>query len=122
MELEYTIVGGFLKIHKSIFVREMLLKESRLRELLNWKGAKDFAKGHPMVKEADSDGMVTIQFNSAAGVSVGESPKELLGELKAKYKEKMKGKVSCRGTYWTMVSFFEIDLNSEEDQIEYIMN
>jgi len=47
MALEFSIVGGYLKIQESVFIREMLIKDSHLRVLLNWKSAKDFVNQHP---------------------------------------------------------------------------
>ncbi|MCX7922990.1 MAG: hypothetical protein N3B21_13405 [Clostridia bacterium] len=118
---EYYIVGGYIKIQRNIFVREMLGKDSRLRALLNWGTTKDFAKKHPLVDEAGQDDTITINFSSDANVNIGESPKEILEELKAKYSKNIKGKVSCRGSYWNTVSFFEVDLNSDDDKIEYVL-
>lgn len=124
MVIEFYIVGGHLKIQKSVFVQEMLIKGSLMRSLLNWKGAQDFTKRHPLINEADENNIITINYDNQMDVSVGESPKEVLGNLKARYREKIKGKVACRAIYsmYGGVFTFTVDLNSDDDKIDYIMN
>jgi len=121
--MEYCIIGGYIKVPKSVFIQEMLSKDSILRILLSWKNTSDFKNKHPMVGEPDDGDVVTINFTSSPGASLFESPKVVLGDLKAKYREKVKGKVSCTGTYsqYGPLFLFEIDLNSDGDNIEYIM-
>lgn len=122
MVLEFSIMGGYIEIPKKVFIQEMLRKESRLRQLLNWKSSKDFTSRHPMVGEPGVGDIITINFSNYSNVSIGESPKEILGELKARYKARIKGRVTCRATYSTFgqIFNFDIDLNSNDDNIEYI--
>lgn len=124
MVLEYSIVGGCLKLQKSIFIQEMLSKDSQLRTLLNWKTTKDFSVKHPFVGEPDKDNFVSINFDSDSMVHITESPKELLRGLKTKYKGKIKGRIACRAEYSMFggIFTFEIDLDSEDEEINYIMN
>lgn len=119
MDMEFKIVGGTLIFDKRAFMLEMLGKESRLRTLLNWKTAVDFAEQHPAVSKTASD-EVLIDFSYISDVVLGQSWGDLLGELKAKHREKVKGRVACRGAYWGVLTTFEIDLNSIGDKIEYI--
>lgn len=121
MILEFFIIGGHIKILKKVFIQEMLSKESKLRTLLNWKTTADFKSKHPIVSEPDREGFITINFNSELIVSIGESPEQILKELKAKYREKIKGYISGRGEYKTFntIFFFQIDLNSDDDKIIY---
>lgn len=122
MFLDYYIIGGNIKIQKSVFIQEMLSKESLLRGLLNWKTTKDFSIKHPMVGEVDENNAVTVNFSSEAAVRVNESPKEMLSALKAKYKEKIKGRVACRIEYSAFGGIFtyEIDMNSDTEITDYI--
>jgi len=120
LDWEFQIVGGKLKMQKKIFILEMLSKDSRLRTLLKWKTARDFAEEHPAVSKPDAEGVITIDFSYIADIVLGQSWEELLGELKLKYKEQIKGRVACRGNYWGILTSFEIDLNSDGDKIEYI--
>jgi hypothetical protein len=122
MILEFYIIGGYLKISKKIFIKEMLSRESRLRSLLNWKSEGDFKNSHPEVNEPDMNDFITIRFGSESTVSIGESPEEILKELKARYREKIKGFIGGRGEYKTlnMSFFFQIDLNSDDDKIIYL--
>lgn len=122
MILEYTIVGGYLKIQRNVFIQEMLSKESRLRALLNWKTTRDFSIKHPLVGEPDKDNIISINFDSDAGVVTNEPPKELLTSLKAKYREKIKGEVTYRAVYsaYGGIFTFRIDLNSDDGEAEYM--
>jgi hypothetical protein len=120
MAYDYFITGGYLKVQKKVFVQEMLSKDSRLRALLNWKSTSDFLSIHPEVGKPDNDDIITINFSNRSYVSVGESPKDFLGDLKARYREKVKGRIACRGSY-VGVYTFEIDLNSDDGNIEYIL-
>ncbi len=121
MILEYSIVGGYMQIQKNVFIQEMLGKDSLLRSLLNWKSTKDFSVKHPNVGEPKDDNIITVKFDSETIVNLNESPKELLGALKAKYKEKIKGKVACRSVYGMFggIFTFEVDLNSDNGEIDY---
>ena len=122
MILEYYIVGGVIKIKKNVFTREMLCKDSLIRTLLSWRGTRDFAFKHPSVSEPDEDQMITIHFSLEAEVHITDSPKEILSALKAKLKNDIRGKVACRTEYAMFGGIFtyEIDLNSKDDQVEYV--
>jgi hypothetical protein len=113
----YFIVGGYLRVHKSVFVKEMLCSESRIKVLLNWKTSEGFANGHPEVSEPGQYDIVTINFSNSCEVDIGESPDEILGYLKSKYMNKIEGKISCRSS----ISFFEIDLNADNGELRYVM-
>ncbi len=117
MELEFYIVGGYLKIEKKAFIQEMLSKDSQLRGILNWGATKAFTDGHPIVSETDENGIITISFNYTVHVKVGGSSEEMLGKLKAKHREKVKGKVTCRGIVFYTMFDFVIDLDSDDDKI-----
>lgn len=122
MPMEFTIVGGYIKMNKDVFIKEMLIKDSILRQLLNWKGTADFRQKHPMVSEPDPDGIITINFSSTNSVSIGEDPRDFLKGLKARYREKIKGWVSCRGSYELFggTYFIKMELNSDDDKVEYV--
>lgn len=119
MDMEFKVVGGILRIDKKAFILEMLGKESHLRTLLNWKTTGDFAEQHPAISKTAGD-EVLIDFSYISDVVLGESWGNILGELKATYKEKVKVRVACRGSYWGILTSFEIDLNSDGEEIEYI--
>lgn len=119
MDMEFKVVGGTLKFDKKAFILEMLGKESALRTLLNWKTTGDFAEQHPAVSKT-TEGSVLVDFSYISDVVLEQSWGEILGGLKTKYKDKVKGRVTCRGAYWGILTTFEIDMNSEGDGIEYI--
>jgi hypothetical protein len=112
MVLEFSIVGGRMKVHKTAFIQEMLGKESLLKVLMNSTTGR-----HPGVCEPDADNFITVDFSGSLPVSIGDEPSDILKKLKAKYRGKIKGKLICKGTLFT----FEIDLNSDDDKIEFIM-
>ncbi|MCX7711276.1 MAG: hypothetical protein N2484_15665 [Clostridia bacterium] len=121
MVFEYSIVGGILKIHKSVFVQEMLVKDSKLRVLLNWKTMKDLAGKHPLIGGQSNEDIITVDFSHMT-VDTQESPKDILNDLKIKYREKIKGKIAFRTVYGMFggVFSYEVDLNSEDGEIKYI--
>jgi hypothetical protein len=120
--IEFTVVGGNISMDKDIFIKEMLFKDSLLRQILNWRGTGDFKGNHPMVGKPDENGRITINFSSTNCVSVGQDPRDFLSKLKQRYREKIKGWVSCRGSYehFGGVYFIRLDLNSDDDIVEYI--
>lgn len=115
--MEFYITGGCIKIQKSDLVREMLVKDSLLRTLLRWKSSSDLSGSHPGIGEPDEQGIVTIDFSHISKVSLGETPEELLKQLKARYKDKVRGRIACRASLYT----FEIDLGSDGDGISFLM-
>lgn len=122
MMIDFTVVGGNISMSRDIFIKEMLFKDSLLRQLLNWRGTGDFKENHPMVGRPDENGVVTIRFDSTNCVSVGYDPMDFLSKLKQRYREKVKGWVSCRGTYehFGGAYFIKLDLNSDDDKVEYV--
>jgi len=119
LELKFYIVGGYIKIEQKAFLQEMLGKDSCLRQILNWKGTKDFAEKHPVVSEPDENGIVTISFNFTVHVELGQSAIELLSKFKARYGDRIKGKISCRWTAGYSMSNFTIDMDSDTLRQEY---
>lgn len=118
MELEFYIIGGYLKIEKKAFIQEMLSKDSLLRRILNWGATKAFTDGHPNISEPDENGFITIDFNYTVHVKVEGSAEEMLGKLKAKHLEKVKGRVTCRGIIVYTMFDFMVDLNSDDDKVQ----
>lgn len=115
--VDFFITGGFLRIHKTAFAQELFIQKGILRALLNCRSAGDLSVRQPSVNDAGTDGMITIHFNNTEPVRLGDDPGELLGALKKKYREKVMGRVSCKG--W--MSTFTISLDSEDGEIQFIM-
>jgi len=118
LELKFYIVGGYIKTEKKIFQQEMLGKDSCLRQILNWKGTKDFAEKHPIVSKPDKDDIVTIDFNYTVHVELGQPAIDILSSLKSRYGGGIRGKVCCRWLAGYSMSNFVIDLDSEDDTIQ----
>lgn len=104
-------------MEKNAFLQEMLGKDSCLRQILNWKGTRDFAEKHPIVSDPDENGIVTIDFNYTVHVELGQSATELLSKLKERYGGGVRGKVCCRWLAGYSMSNFVIDLDSEDGKI-----
>jgi hypothetical protein len=120
LELRFYIVGGYIKIEQKAFLQEMLGKDSCLRQILNWRGTKDFVEKHPTVSEPDENDMVNIDFNYTVHVELGQSAMDILSTLKSRYRNKVKGRVCCRWLAGYSMSNFIIDLDSEDDKIQQI--
>lgn len=120
LELRFYIVGGYIKIEQKAFLQEMLGKDSCLRQILNWRGTKDFAEKHPTVSEPDENDMVNIDFNYTVHVELGQSDIDIFSKLKSRYRNKVKGRVCCRLLAGYSMSNFTIDLDSEDDKIQQI--
>ncbi len=115
--VDFTIAGGYLKIHKSAFAQEMLIQKSVLRTLLTRQASRDLSARPPSMDNADDGGMITLNFNKSEAVHLGDDPGELLGALKKKYRGKVRGRITCRG--W--LSAFTISLDSDDGEIQFIM-
>ncbi|NLD98527.1 MAG: hypothetical protein GX640_01520, partial [Fibrobacter sp.] len=97
--------------------KEMLIQKSVLRTLLNRQASQDLSTRPPSMDDADGDGMITLNFNNAEAIHLGDDPGELLGALKKKYRGKVRGRITCRG--W--LSTFTISLDSDDGEIQFIM-
>ncbi len=113
MVLEYSIVGGHIKLPKSIFIQEMLSKDSTLKSFIKWSSTAELTKHKLYVSEPDEDNNVTIRFDTDCNITCSESPRDILSALKNKYQSKIKGKVACRIYYSTFGGIFdyEVDLD-----------
>lgn len=120
LELKFYIVGGYIEIEQKAFLQEMLGKDSCLRQILNWKDTRGFSEKHPLVSEPDENGIVTICFNYTVHIELEHNSTELLSKLKARYKDRVKGKVCCRLLAGYSMSNFTIDLDSDNDMIQQI--
>ncbi len=117
VELRFYIVGGYIKIEKKAYTQEMLCEDSCLRQILNWKGSKDFSEKHPVVGEPDENDIITIDFNYTVHVEMGQSAMDILNRLKARHGDKVKGMICCRWMAGYSMSNFTIDLDSEDDRV-----
>lgn len=122
MLIEYCIIGGYLSLPKSIFIKEVLSANGRLRKLLKWKSSNKLSGENPVACESGTDGIVTIKFDSSSGVPIGESPDDTIGYLKRKYGDSIKGKLGFSMEYLTFgtIYFFGLDLDSAEAKFRFI--
>lgn len=114
MTMQYAIVGGHLTFDKVVFTREILLPDSPVKKLMQAE------EGEHMVppKLVKTEKTVTIEYNDASDVLMDEGFYDLLRKLKAKYKEKINGKVVIRITALTSYHVM-LDLNGEDGRIVY---
>ncbi|MDP4182574.1 MAG: hypothetical protein Q8942_15980 [Bacillota bacterium] len=115
MFTQFAIVGGSIRIHKSVFAKEMLFSNSLLKALLKWNSSGDTDMGS--FKSDPGNNEIVIDFSDKMCTGLEDSPTEILKGLKAKYKDNIKGKVTCRGSMYA----FEIDLNSDDGNIQYVL-
>jgi hypothetical protein len=105
-------VGGRLILDKVVFTREILLTDSSVRKLMQVE------EGNVPPKVIKAEHSVTIEYNDASDVLLDEGFYDLLKKLKAKYKEKITGKVVIRITALTSYHVI-LDLNCDDGRIVY---
>ena len=117
MAFEFKIVGGQLRVEKGIFAQEMLFSSSLLKTLLGRQPGAYASAGQPGVSLQDKDDYITINYSGGSQISLGQSPSEILKELKTKYTGGLRGRVTCKGSMYT----FELDLDNDDDQTTFLM-
>jgi hypothetical protein len=119
MAVTFYIQGGYLEMPKSLFVKEVLNASSVLKRLLNYE-IEDHDKKRVIEidKEKNTD-KVRINFTDGSNVSVGEDYKNLLREMKQRYREQVRGEITLRGEYF-VTFYLQLDLNSEDDSIREV--
>ncbi len=112
MILEYSIVGGYIKLPRNIFIQEMLCKDSTLKSFIKWNSTAELMKHKMYVSQPDEENNVIIRFDTDCNIICSESPRDILSALKNKYQNKIKGKVAYRIYYSTFggIYDFEVDL------------
>ncbi|MHB1314105.1 MAG: hypothetical protein ACYCX2_01295 [Christensenellales bacterium] len=88
---------------------EMLLRESALRSFVL---SSKSMQGKPPKLVKEDDGWVAIDF-SGAEVLLNGTPAEVFAPIKAKYKEKIKGNVTCLVKYEMMLASYYITFDFE---------
>lgn len=107
----YELNSGYLCIDKSLFVQDMLTKESEIKALIK---SKDPSFRQPeIVKDGDK---VKLLFDTASDIELGETYKDYFSELKSRYKSSITGRLAIRVS--TSTTFYSIvDLNGEKLKI-----
>lgn len=113
MGIEYVISGGQLYFDKKVFTKEILLPYSPLRNILASKDNSDENK-QPVITKTDHS--VIIDYNDASDIKLNENYEELFENLKLKYKEKIKGKITIRINLYNSY-FMVVDLDNDEKVI-----
>jgi len=90
--MEYAITGGYLRIAKSVFAKEMLVPGSRLRRLLNTANLAQ----KPLIKKNEADNFCLIDFTHSSEIPLAETYQDLFRSLKEDYGENLQGKVTIR--------------------------
>jgi hypothetical protein len=109
--LEFIIVGGFIRVRPQVLAMEMLQKQSVLRTFVLM--SKSGTGKPPKLHKDETDGWITIGFNGAE-VPVNGAISDLLAPLRAKYKDKIEGSVTCLMKYPMMLgaNFTTYDLST----------
>lgn len=116
MEMKFYIQGGYLEISKSLFVKEMLSASSVLKKLLNYEIEDQGKKRVIEVNKEDAVNLVKINFTAGSNVYVGEDYRNLLSEVKKKYKGSLKGEITLMAVCFTTF-FIKLNLNSDDETI-----
>lgn len=113
MELSFILSSGYFDIDKKTFVKDILLGKSVLRSLINKKES-----GFKEPEIIKGDDRVKVIFDEATNIELGEEYQELFKDLKAKFREKLKGKIAvrvdCHASYFSVM-----DLNSDDDKVSF---
>lgn len=117
MAFEFKIVGGKLKVQKGIFAQEMLFSSSLLKVLLGRQPGACTSAGLPAVSKQDDDDYITINYSGGTQISLGQSPGDILKELKSRYTGGIRGRLTCKGSMYT----FEVDVDNDCDKVEFII-
>ena len=111
MDEFYELVGGYIEIDKSLFLTDILSKNSSFRYLV--KRENSF-KQQPEVQKKEFS--IKIIFDNAKELDLEHSYKDFFKNLKNKYKHKLKGRlivrVSCNATFLSNIDFnkYESDI------------
>lgn len=116
MKLEFQIMGGSLILPKKIFIKEMLSPGSLLTKLLNYQIEDSDKKRAVTVDKKNSEDVVIVNFTEGSNVAVGEDYKNLLHDIKQKYKKDVRGEITLMAAYYTTI-FIKLDLNSRDGKI-----
>lgn len=114
MTMQYAITGGQLYLDKIIFAKEILMLEGSLKRLISTGEEDD--KIPPKIERSGQT--VSINYNDASDILLDENFYDLLKKLKAKYKEKITGRVVIRITALTSYHVI-LDLNTQDGRIMY---
>jgi hypothetical protein len=112
MTMQFAVAGGHITLDKAVFAKEILTPGSPLKKLIQVE------EGMVPPKIVKAERSVTIEYNNASDVRMDEDFHELFKKLKAKYKEKITGKVVIRITALTSY-YVVLDLNRGDERVVY---
>ncbi len=116
MAVTFYIQGGYLEISKSLFVKEILNPSSMLKRLLNYEIEDNDKKRVIEIDKENNTDKVRINFTEGSKVSVGDDYKNLLREMKQRYRGQVKGEITLMGEYY-VTFYIRLDLNSDDESI-----
>lgn len=120
MSVEFSICGGKLKILKKMFIKEMLKASSSLKTLLNYELEDGEKKRNLHIDKSSDKDYIIIDYNYTNNVHVGEDYRNLLYELKKRYKSNIQGNIILSSEYMSFGMNIELDLNSEDGEVKVV--
>jgi len=100
---------------KKSFAKEMLMSSSPLKKIL--KPGEPTARP-PKIHRNSETGIVTLDYTHASDIELDDNFESIFRSLKSKYRDKIKGQVTVRITYYDS-HYIILNLNSPNDQITY---
>lgn len=111
MDELFELISGYLYITKKVFIKDLLLKNSYLRQLINSSEPRSI---DPQIKKEKDT--VKIIFDNATDIDLDENYKQYFQKLKSKYGADLKGRVVIRVTCYATFSSI-VDFNKADDKI-----
>ncbi len=120
MVVEFSIIGGNLKIVKYVFIKEMLSPGSILKKLLNYNLEDGEKKRFMRIDKTREKDFVIIDFNYCDEVKVGEDYRDLIHELKGKLQGDVKGQLILSTFCYNQMTI-TLNLDSDDDEVKLIL-
>lgn len=105
MVIEYWITGGVIVMEKGAFTAEILRKDSIVRSFIDSSSSIGSEPQNNAVKK-NEDGTVTIDLRRWEEKKLEQDPNALADELKKRYGDKIKGRISFKYLYTTFGQLF----------------
>jgi len=110
--MEIAVIGGQLIIDKKVYAKEMMVKNSFLKTLLQLRPSHP-ASTLNISKDAS---LVYIDYNGSSGVLLETDYQKFFQDFKSKYGSSVKGRLTIQ-TNWFNSFISVVDLNTDEVKV-----
>lgn len=116
--MNFYIIGGYLQVEKKVFIRDMLTPKSILKTLLNYDWDQEEKIRYLTIDRLNDPNNVRILFDTGASIPVGEDYRNLVFDLKEKYREKVKGELVLMSDIpYSEVSALRLDMGENSGKV-----